>query len=109
MPSSFNQRKSPDPEDRFQGSPYAFYRLCGSFLGSVNAKNTPTALNSGADCLCSVNISNALTLHLPEDLHLRGTQRNVALTIFFVPYVLFEIPSNILLKRFQPRIWRMSA
>ncbi|KAF2970567.1 hypothetical protein GQX73_g2984 [Xylaria multiplex] len=28
-----------------------------------------------------------------------------ALTIFFVPYIIFEIPSNILLKRFSPRVW----
>ncbi|KAL8787402.1 MAG: hypothetical protein Q9195_007777 [Heterodermia aff. obscurata] len=52
-----------------------------------------------------VNISNALTMNLPKDLHLVGDQRNVALTIFFVPYVLFEIPSNLLLKRFKPHIW----
>ncbi|TEY62245.1 hypothetical protein BOTCAL_0165g00050 [Botryotinia calthae] len=29
----------------------------------------------------------------------------LALTIFFVPYILFEIPSNILMKHFQPHIW----
>lgn len=52
-----------------------------------------------------VNISNALTLRLPQDLHLKGNEPNVALTIFFVPYVLFEIPSNILLKRFKPHVW----
>jgi MFS family permease len=27
------------------------------------------------------------------------------LTIFFVPYVLFEIPSNIVLKRLKPHVW----
>ncbi|CAD6588825.1 MAG: hypothetical protein ASARMPRED_003737 [Alectoria sarmentosa] len=47
-----------------------------------------------------VNIANALTLRLPQDLHLKGNESNVALTIFFVPYVLFEIPSNVLLKSF---------
>ncbi|KAI0482106.1 MFS general substrate transporter [Xylariaceae sp. FL0804] len=52
-----------------------------------------------------VNISNALTLGLPEDLGLRGDQENVALTIFFVPYILFEIPSNIIMKRLGPRLW----
>ncbi|MCJ1380519.1 hypothetical protein MMC17_003627 [Xylographa soralifera] len=52
-----------------------------------------------------VNISNALTMNLPKDLNLIGTQENIALTIFFVPYVLFEIPSNILLKKFKPHIW----
>ena len=52
-----------------------------------------------------VNIGNALTLHMPQDLHLKGNESNVVLTIFFVPYVLFEIPSNILLKKFKPHIW----
>lgn len=52
-----------------------------------------------------VNIANALTLRLPQDLHLKGNEPNVALTIFFVPYVLFEIPSNILLKKFKPHVW----
>ncbi|MCJ1332624.1 hypothetical protein MMC10_009317 [Thelotrema lepadinum] len=56
-----------------------------------------------------VNISNALTMNLPKDLHLIGIQENVALTIFFVPYVLFEIPSNILLRRFKPHIWFSSC
>lgn len=32
-------------------------------------------------------------------------QFNTALTIFFIPYVLFEIPSNILLKRLSPRLY----
>ncbi|OTA98454.1 hypothetical protein M426DRAFT_258683 [Hypoxylon sp. CI-4A] len=52
-----------------------------------------------------VNISNALTLGLPAELGLTSDQPNVALTIFFVPYILFEIPSNIIMKRLSPRIW----
>jgi hypothetical protein len=46
-------------------------------------------------------------MSLPKDLGLVGQQSNIALAIFFVPYVLFEIPSNLLMKRFQPHIWRM--
>ena len=65
-------------------------------------KREPMRLQDGR-----VNISNALTMNLPSDLHLAGVQQNVALTIFFVPYVLFEVPSNILLKYFKPHIWRM--
>ncbi|KAF2117336.1 putative allantoate permease [Lophiotrema nucula] len=52
-----------------------------------------------------VNISNALTMGLQKDLKLTTDQPNIALTIFFVPYVLFEIPSNILLKRLSPHVW----
>ena len=29
----------------------------------------------------------------------------MALTIFFIPYALFEVPSNIVLKMLTPRIW----
>ncbi|KFA61686.1 hypothetical protein S40285_03502 [Stachybotrys chlorohalonatus IBT 40285] len=52
-----------------------------------------------------VNIANANVLGLSEELGLVGNQYNVALVIFFVPYCLFEIPSNVLLKRFKPHIW----
>ncbi|KAL8678397.1 MAG: hypothetical protein Q9186_005239 [Xanthomendoza sp. 1 TL-2023] len=58
-----------------------------------------------------VNIANALTLGLPGDLHLnaKSNQANVALTIFFVPYILFEIPSNLLMRYFKPHIWSVSG
>ncbi|KAF2745627.1 MFS general substrate transporter [Sporormia fimetaria CBS 119925] len=36
---------------------------------------------------------------------LGGNKYNTALVIFFVPYILFEIPSNILLKKLKPRVW----
>lgn len=52
-----------------------------------------------------VNIGNARLFNLETDLHLTGTEFNTALTIFFVPYVLFEIPSNVILKRWGPQRW----
>lgn len=53
-----------------------------------------------------VNISNAAVLGLREDLNIvDGMKYNTALTIFFVPYVIFEIPSNILLKKLKPHVW----
>ncbi|KAK5653100.1 hypothetical protein OQA88_9198 [Cercophora sp. LCS_1] len=52
-----------------------------------------------------VNVGNARAFGLEKDLNLTGVQFNTALTIFFVPYIIFEIPSNILLKRLSPRIW----
>ena len=30
-----------------------------------------------------------------------GIQWNIVLSLFFVPYILLEVPSNILLKRFE--------
>jgi MFS family permease len=52
-----------------------------------------------------VNIANAKSFSLTQDLNLGGVEYNTVLTIFFVPYVVFEIPSNIFLKRFSPRLW----
>ncbi|KAJ5145920.1 Major facilitator superfamily domain general substrate transporter [Penicillium bovifimosum] len=53
-----------------------------------------------------VNISNAAILGLKEDLDIvSGTKYNTALTIFFVPYIICEIPSNILLKKLKPHVW----
>lgn len=52
-----------------------------------------------------VNISNAAIFGLKDDLKLDGVKYNTALTIFFVPYILFEIPSNVLLKKLKPHLW----
>ena len=51
------------------------------------------------------NIANASVFGLQKDLGLTGTQYNTALTIFFVPYIVFEIPSNILLNKLKPHVW----
>ncbi|OCH93577.1 MFS general substrate transporter [Obba rivulosa] len=52
-----------------------------------------------------VNVSNAAIFGLKQDLNLEGNEFNTALVIFFVPYIVFEIPSNVLLKRFKPHVW----
>ncbi|TWU70645.1 hypothetical protein ED733_000791 [Metarhizium rileyi] len=51
------------------------------------------------------NISNALTMSMPKELGLTGQQPNIALAVFFVPYIVFEIPSNILMKKLSPHVW----
>ncbi|KAH9901492.1 major facilitator protein [Cubamyces lactineus] len=56
-----------------------------------------------------VNVSNAVLFNLKQDLHLTGDQFNMALVVFFIPYIAFEIPSNMLLKRFKPHIWLPSC
>ncbi|KAF4293448.1 hypothetical protein KXX32_006325 [Aspergillus fumigatus] len=47
------------------------------------------------------NIGNAKIEGLVKDLGLTGIQWNIVLSIFFVPYVLLEVPSNMLLKSFS--------
>ncbi|KAI1801801.1 MFS general substrate transporter [Daldinia bambusicola] len=51
------------------------------------------------------NVGNARIEGLLNDVHITGNQYLTGLTLYFVGYVLFEIPCNIILKRTTPRIW----
>ncbi|RDW64658.1 putative major facilitator superfamily permease-4 [Coleophoma cylindrospora] len=51
------------------------------------------------------NIGNAKIEGLTETLHMDGPQYNWCLTVFFFTYCVFEIPSNLMLKRLRPSIW----
>ncbi|CEJ56306.1 Putative Permease of the major facilitator superfamily [Penicillium brasilianum] len=51
------------------------------------------------------NIGNAKIEGLLTDLHMTGPQYNWALTVFFFTYCVFELPSNLLLKKLRPSRW----
>jgi MFS family permease len=42
---------------------------------------------------------------LEEDLNLSSQQFQISVSILFVTYLLFEVPSNLVLKLFTPRLW----
>ena len=56
-----------------------------------------------------VNIGNARIQGLEKDLHMnpKSNEFNVALFVFFVPYVLLEVPSNLIMKHWHiaPSLW----
>jgi hypothetical protein len=51
------------------------------------------------------NIGNAKIAGMNEDLHLSSTQYSMALVIFFISYVFFEVPSNLILAKTRPSIF----
>jgi MFS family permease len=51
------------------------------------------------------NIGNAKIEGMDKELGLVGNQYNIASTVFFIPYIIFEIPSNMVLKKIRPSIW----
>ncbi|KAI9272730.1 major facilitator superfamily domain-containing protein [Phascolomyces articulosus] len=59
--------------------------------------------------LCSfldrVNIGNAKLAGLLEDTKMTESEFNNALSIFFVGYIIFEVPANMMLNKIGPRIW----
>ncbi|KAL2410902.1 putative transporter [Exophiala dermatitidis] len=52
-----------------------------------------------------VNIGNARIQGLEKDLNMTGSDYNIALFMFFIPYITLEFPSNVLLKRLRPSIY----
>ncbi|EEH45005.2 uncharacterized protein PADG_08663 [Paracoccidioides brasiliensis Pb18] len=55
--------------------------------------------------LSFAGIANIKIAGMNDDLQLRGMQYNIALTVFFVPYALFELSINIVLNILRPSIW----
>ncbi|KAI0051402.1 MFS general substrate transporter [Auriscalpium vulgare] len=53
----------------------------------------------------STNIGNAKIDGLTTDLKVSPASYNTALALYFIAYVTFEVPANIVLKRFDPQFW----
>ncbi|KFY08685.1 hypothetical protein V492_06007 [Pseudogymnoascus sp. VKM F-4246] len=51
------------------------------------------------------NVGNAKLEGLAKDMNFTDTQYLSTLTIYFIGYVIFEIPANIVLKRTTPQFW----
>ncbi|TRM69109.1 major facilitator superfamily domain-containing protein [Schizophyllum amplum] len=63
-----------------------------------------------AFCLIDrINMGSARTAGMGEDLGLdRGARYSIATCLYFVPYILFQIPGNLLVRRFGVRVWLSS-
>ncbi|KAJ7638167.1 MFS general substrate transporter [Roridomyces roridus] len=51
------------------------------------------------------NIGNAKIAGLTKDLDLVGLQYNICAAVFFVSYCVFEVPSNMAIKKVRPNLW----
>ncbi|CAG8771367.1 27046_t:CDS:10, partial [Dentiscutata erythropus] len=56
-------------------------------------------------CLDRSNIGNARLAGLENNLGLYGNQFQISLAVFYIGYVLFEIPSNMVISKFTPSKW----
>ncbi|OAP62100.1 hypothetical protein AYL99_04303 [Fonsecaea erecta] len=51
------------------------------------------------------NVGNARIEGLATDLNMTGDQYLTGLTLYFIGYVLFEVPCNLILKIWKPKLW----
>ncbi|ORZ12407.1 major facilitator superfamily domain-containing protein [Absidia repens] len=61
-----------------------------------------------ADFLDRANIGNATLAGIQNDLHLSSSQLSFAISAFYITYIMFEIPSNCILKRTRASIYLSS-
>ncbi|KAI5465387.1 major facilitator superfamily domain-containing protein [Mariannaea sp. PMI_226] len=52
-----------------------------------------------------INISNARIQGLSQEIDLSGNRFNIALFIYFIPYILLEVPSNMIIRKFRPSMY----
>ena len=52
-----------------------------------------------------INIGNARIQGMEKDLRMKGNDYNIALLVFFIPYIFFEVPSNIVIRKIAPSTW----
>ncbi|KAF8817612.1 MFS general substrate transporter [Phlegmacium glaucopus] len=50
------------------------------------------------------NIGNARVAGLQSDLHLTDKQYQICISVLYVPYIISELPSNLLLRKIGPRL-----
>ncbi|KAL8287058.1 hypothetical protein RQP46_004064 [Phenoliferia psychrophenolica] len=98
-------------EHGLPGSPAPFTYQKGSkeeraLLRKIDFRLLPTLwLMYVFNYLDRSNIGNAKAAGMAKELHLTSTDYSLALSIFFVGYLLNEVPSNMLLVRSRPSIF----
>lgn len=51
------------------------------------------------------NIGNAKIQGMTEDLNMKGSDYNIALFMFFIPYLLLDVPANMLMTKSRPSVY----
>ena len=65
----------------------------------------PLSTNSTDTANCTNSIANAKVAGMMKDLHLSSDEYSLAIIIFFISYILFEIPSNLILSKTRPSLY----
>lgn len=84
-------------------SPEIDYKAEAQLVRKIDRHIVPMVMIAYLLCfLDRTNIGNARLFGLEADLGLHGNQYQLAVAVLFIPYVLVEVPSNMVLKKFTP-------
>ncbi|KAF5683419.1 putative MFS transporter [Fusarium denticulatum] len=107
----FFLEKSPDTQDIEEGTVHQYGQpalpineaLESKLRWKMDLRILPTVTIIYLLCFIDrANIGNAKIAGLEADLKMQGYDFNISLSIFYISYILFEIPLNLLCKRIGP-------
>ncbi|GES65217.1 MFS general substrate transporter [Aspergillus terreus] len=97
---------SPDPEAKLgQSNVFVDEDAERSYVRKVDFFVLPLlCLMYFFDCMDRSNLANAKTDRLDKDIHLEGNDYSLLVLLFYIPFGLFDLPWNLLIKRFSGRL-----
>ncbi|KAL4937699.1 hypothetical protein BDV06DRAFT_215677 [Aspergillus oleicola] len=88
------------------GDPEAEQKLTRKILWKLDTRILPVlAILFLCSFLDRTNVGNAKILGLEDDLNITNHQYDIGLAIFYLFYILSEVPSNLIIKKASPKIW----
>lgn len=84
---------------------YLFCFIDRANIGAYANSHTSTCIYPSSSTDCTSEIGNAKLAGFNKDLGLVNYDYNAVLSIFFISYIIFEIPSNIMCKWIGPGWW----
>jgi hypothetical protein len=88
--------------------PPLFILFLLAFLDRTNIGRIDSKTLGHTNTWSNRSVGNAKIQGLTKELDMEGPNAgryNVALFIFFIPYILFEVPSNLILRKLAPSTW----
>ncbi|KAJ5782080.1 hypothetical protein N7457_003854 [Penicillium paradoxum] len=106
MTESKSIEKVSDPEVHLgETTTYTDPEAEKSFVKKIDFIVLPTlCLMYFFDCMDRSNLANAKTDGLDKDLNLKGDDYSLLILLFYIPFGLFDLPWNLLIKRFSGRL-----
>ncbi|OCH86142.1 MFS general substrate transporter [Obba rivulosa] len=112
--SSLSSRPPPESNDEKDASSFEKSAIGSSPRIAISSSGAWLKMDCFIVPLCTMmfflsfldrtNVSNARLAGLQQELNITSTQYSLALTVTYIPYILVEIPSNLLYKSIGPHI-----
>lgn len=103
----FEEHVTPNSTSLSPDTPYTIDRQAErALIRKLDRHIIPTVMMAYLLCfLDRTNIGNARIFGMEKELNMSGNMYQIAVAVLFIPYILIEVPSNLVIKKFRPSRW----